>query len=71
MSNFDESSGEISCKTEFGRWYQTVGEIFVEVFLPEKIASGKEINCVIKSSHLSLKVKNEKIFDGDLPYCLK
>ncbi|WAQ98832.1 NUDC2-like protein [Mya arenaria] len=35
MSHFDETSGVIVCGTEWGRWWQTLEEVHVEVDLPE------------------------------------
>ena len=60
-SNFDEKSGVVSHPTEFGRWWQTVDEVVVEVDV-EKGTRGKEVVVVIKPSHLECRVKGNIIF---------
>lgn len=34
MSHFDEKAGIVPCRTDFGRWYQNVSDVTVEVDLP-------------------------------------
>ncbi|XP_074651400.1 nudC domain-containing protein 2-like [Tubulanus polymorphus] len=51
MSNFEERSGIISVPTNWGRWYQTIEEVFIEVDVPEGT----------KSSDLKIKITNKSI----------
>lgn len=61
MSNFDEKSGIIPCETEFGRWWQTVDEVFIEINSSECPISSKEICCEIKNHEIKCSVKNKMI----------
>ncbi len=62
MSNFEEKSGIVAHKTEWGRWYQTVSEVTIEVDL-EPGTRGKEVQCQIKPNHLSCKVRDKLLFE--------
>ncbi|XP_026690226.2 nudC domain-containing protein 2-like [Ciona intestinalis] len=64
-SNFDEKSGTVECKTDWGLWYQTAEEIVVEVQVPEG-TRGKEVSVKISHNHVSCKLKDKVYFDGDL-----
>ena len=33
--DFDEKSGIVACETSWGRWWQTVAEVHIDVKLPE------------------------------------
>jgi len=65
MANFDETSGIVPCKTEWGSWWQTIGEVFIEVVSGETLRA-KDIKCDIKPKHISLSISGRLIFQGAL-----
>jgi len=65
-SNFDEKSGIVFCRTGWGRWYQTVGEVVIEVDL-EKGTRAKECRVTILPNQLTCVVRQKEIFNGK-PY---
>lgn len=64
-TNFDERSGIVPCSTAWGRWWQTVAEVHVEVNVPEGTKS-KLIKVTVKPSHIKVVVLDEIIFEGPL-----
>jgi len=58
VSFFDEKSGFFPMKTEFGRWWQTVFEIHIEVDLPPN-TRGKECKVELTPSEIHVSVKGE------------
>lgn len=62
MSDFDERSGIVACDTLWGRWYQTIEDVTVEVNVPEG-TRGKECMCEIKPKHLKVVVKGKNIIE--------
>ena len=62
MSDFDEKSEVAACKTEWGRWYQTMDEVYVEVHLEEG-TSGKQVKVNIMPKKLLVTVKGEKVIE--------
>lgn len=60
MSNFDERSGVAACVTEWGRWYQTMDEVYVEVNLKEG-TSGKQVKVNISPRQLHVIVTGETV----------
>ncbi|XP_067663555.1 nudC domain-containing protein 2-like [Haliotis asinina] len=65
MSDFDDKSGVIACKTPWGQWWQTIEEVFIEVDVPKDTKS-KEIKCEIKPNSIRVVVKENTILDGSL-----
>ena len=61
MSDFDDRSGIVACATPWGRWWQTMDDVTVEVNISE-VCKAKEIQCAITSSNLSLVVRGNTIF---------
>ncbi|KAH0629673.1 hypothetical protein JD844_011919 [Phrynosoma platyrhinos] len=57
---FEERSGLVPCGTPWGRWYQTLEEVFVEVDVPQGTRA-KEVACSLKSRHLSLAVAGKDV----------
>ncbi|XP_063603671.1 nudC domain-containing protein 2-like [Penaeus indicus] len=64
-TNFDERSGFVPCATPWGRWWQTVAEVHVEVTLPEGTRS-KFIQVTVKPSHMKVVVLDKVIIEGSL-----
>ena len=62
MSYFDETSGIVACETEFGRWWQTVDEVVIQVDLPEATRA-KEISCTVLPSRMKVSVKQKTILE--------
>lgn len=65
MSNFDEKSGIISHKTQFGSWHQTVSEVTILVQI-ESGTRGKQCKVEIKPKSIKCQVKDKIIFQGKL-----
>ncbi|XP_045203815.1 nudC domain-containing protein 2-like isoform X2 [Mercenaria mercenaria] len=70
MSNFDERSGVAACTTAWGRWYQTMEEVFIEVNLEEG-TSGRQVKVNITPKRLQVLVKGETIIEGELASSVK
>lgn len=63
LSHFDEKSGIVAAKTPWGRWWQTVSEVFIEVDIPPG-TPGKECKVTITPNHIACRVKDKDIFSG-------
>ena len=61
LSHFDEKSGVVPCKTEWGRWYQTAQEVTVEVDLEEG-TRGKEIQVETRPNFIRCIVRGKELF---------
>ncbi|XP_016850529.1 nudC domain-containing protein 2 isoform X2 [Anolis carolinensis] len=62
---FEERSGLVPCATPWGRWYQTMEEVFVEVDVPQGTRA-KEVQCSLQSRCLSLSVAGKEVLKGKL-----
>ena len=62
---FDERSGIEACHTPWGRWWQTMEEVYIEVNVPQG-TSAKEIKCDIGNNRLSLSVASKQYFQVQL-----
>ena len=62
-SHFDEKSGVICHKTDFGQWYQTVDEVMILVNL-ESGTRGKEVHVDIQPNKLKCVVRGKIIFEA-------
>lgn len=62
MSDFDEKSGIVACETEWGRWWQTMDDVTVEihVLLGTK---AKDIKCTIRPTWISISVSGSLVFE--------
>ncbi|KAM6055900.1 nudC domain-containing protein 2 isoform 1-T1 [Theristicus caerulescens] len=62
---FEERSGVVPCGTPWGRWYQTLEEVFIEVRVPPGTRAG-EVRCSLQSRHIALAVRGQegKLFDS-------
>ena len=58
MSNFDERSGMVYCKTSWGQWGQTIEEVFIEVDVTEG-TKARDIRCDIKPKAISVTISNK------------
>uniref|UniRef100_UPI00398F583F nudC domain-containing protein 2 n=1 Tax=Pristiophorus japonicus TaxID=55135 RepID=UPI00398F583F len=63
--HFDERSGIVPCKTPWGKWYQTMEEVYIDVNVPLG-TSAKEIKCNLGSKDIALSVKGKDILKGKL-----
>ena len=61
VPHFDEKSGIIFASTTWGRWYQTIAEVIIEVDV-ENGTRGKDVKIDIKPSRISCVVHNKEIF---------
>ena len=62
-SHFDEKSGVICHKTDFGQWYQTVDEVMILVNL-ESGTRGKDVHVDIQPNKLKCLVRGKIIFEA-------
>jgi len=65
MSDFEDRSGVVSCVTDWGRWYQTVEDVTIEVVL-EQGTRGKEISINITPGNIFCAARGRVIFQGGL-----
>jgi hypothetical protein len=68
MANFDEKSGVIPCNTPWGKWWQTIEDIFIEVLVIEGTKSG-EISIDIKHKSIKVVVKGKEVFAVSTGFC--
>jgi hypothetical protein len=61
LSHFDEKSGVVSFDTEWGRWWQNVHEVHIEVNVP-KNTKAKEVSVKVCPSEISCTVCNKVVF---------
>lgn len=57
---FEERSGVVPCGTPWGRWYQTLEEVFIEVRVPPGTRA-KDVRCSLRSRHISLAVGGQEL----------
>ena len=70
MSDFDERSGVVYCKTPWGQWGQTIDEVFVEVDVAASSSSSsssssvraKDIKCEIRPNAIAVSVRGQDTF---------
>lgn len=62
MAHFDEKSGYIPCKTEWGQWWQTNEEVFIEINVPQGTLA-KDIKCAFAPKHIKIAVKGETVIE--------
>nr|CAB3264481.1 nudC domain-containing protein 2-like [Phallusia mammillata] len=67
--HFDERSGIVDCSTPWGRWYQTAEEVYVEINSSSPI-KGRDVSVKYTSTHISCTIKQQTVFEGDLPYSI-
>lgn len=65
LSHFDEKSGVVSFGTEWGRWWQNVHEVHIEVNIP-KNTKAKEVSVKVCPSEINCIVCNKTVFKGRL-----
>jgi len=68
MSDFDDRSGIVACVTPWGRWWQTIDDVTVEVSVPDGCGA-KEIQCSITPHSLSLAVRGRAVFKVSRHHC--
>ncbi|NWS65523.1 NUDC2 protein, partial [Crotophaga sulcirostris] len=62
---FEERSGLVPCVTAWGRWYQTLEEVFIEVQVPPGTRA-KDVCCSLQSRHIALSVRGREVLQGKL-----
>lgn len=60
LSHFDERSGIVAAETPWGRWWQTVSEVFVEINIPPG-TPGRDCKITIKPNYLECHVKDKEL----------
>lgn len=61
VSFFDEKSGIVPCNTEWGRWWQTVDELHIEVRLPINTKS-KDVKVIVTNSNITCQIFGKTLF---------
>lgn len=62
---FDEKGGVVHCATPWGRWWQTVSEVHIEVMVPQG-TKGKSCKVELKATYIKVTVLNDAVIDGAL-----
>ncbi|NWI68768.1 NUDC2 protein, partial [Todus mexicanus] len=62
---FEERSGVVPCGTRWGRWYQTLEEVFIEVQVPPGTLA-RDVRCSLQSRHIALAVRGREVLQGKL-----
>lgn len=62
MAHFDERSGIVACKTEWGRWWQTLEEVYIEI-LTGKDINAKQVQCKIATNSLRVTIDGEVLIN--------
>ena len=68
MANFDETSGVVVCDCDFGRWWQTITDVNIEITkfdIAQRLTS-KLCKCTITPKSINVKIDNKTIFEGEL-----
>ena len=65
MADFDDRSGAIIASTEWGIWWQTMEEVYIEINCPIG-TSAKEVKCNICTKSLKVMVKGTTIIEVNL-----
>jgi len=65
MSDFDERSGVVLCKTDWGEWWQTMDEVYVCILVVPGTCS-KDIHVSIKPNSLKVVINGQAVIDGKL-----
>lgn len=60
-SFFDEKSGIVPCNTQWGRWWQTVDELHIEVRLSANIKS-KDVQVKTTNSSILCQILGKTLF---------
>ncbi|EDV19798.1 NudC domain-containing protein 2 [Trichoplax sp. H2] len=63
MSHFDEKTQIVSSKTEWGLWYQTIDEVFIEINLPPG-TKGKDVACKLTATDIQVAVQDQVYIEG-------
>ncbi|KAK7066807.1 NudC domain-containing protein 2 [Halocaridina rubra] len=64
-TNFDERSGIVPCAAPWGKWWQTIAEVHIEVSVPVGTRA-KSIQVTVKPTSIRVVVLNQTIFEGPL-----
>lgn len=65
LSHFEEKSGAVVSPTPWGSWWQTMGEVFVDIKVPKGTRS-KQVSIIITPKHIKCVVQGETLFEGNL-----
>ena len=65
MTDFDERSGIVPCQTPWGKWWQTIDDVFMEIPVPDGTKS-KEIKVEFKPKYLKVVISGAILIDVSL-----
>ncbi|XP_064636837.1 nudC domain-containing protein 2-like isoform X2 [Lineus longissimus] len=66
MADFDERSSTVTVDTNWGSWFQTIDEVFVEIDVNEG-TRGKDVKCDITSKKMRVTVLGKVVIEGEFP----
>lgn len=69
MSHFEERSGVVACETDWGRWYQTLEDVNIEINLVPG-TKGRDIKVDISNRRIKCQVKALELLKGRLFDCV-
>jgi len=69
VSYFDEKSGIVPCNTEWGRWWQTVDELHIEITLSVNTKS-RDIKVNVTNSSITCQILGKTLFSVSLQLLL-
>jgi len=62
---YDQKGGFVSCETPWGRWWQNVSEVHIEVNLPQG-TRGNQCKVTTNGSNFKVTVLNDTLIEGNL-----
>lgn len=62
LSHFDEKSGVVPFKADWGQWYQTIEEVHIEITKYKNLKS-KDVSIQITASHIKCQVLNNIVIE--------
>jgi hypothetical protein len=62
MADFDDRSGAVFATADWGRWWQTMEEVFIEIDCPPG-TSAKDIKCDIAAKRLKVVLKSQTVLE--------
>ena len=62
MSDFDERSGTVQCKTPWGCWWQTNQEVSIEISVAQGTIA-KDIKCTFGTKSIHVAIKGQDVIN--------
>lgn len=62
LSHFDEKSGIIPFKTDWGQWYQTIEEVHIEITEFNNLKS-RDVELKITTNYIKCQILSKTVFE--------